>query len=60
MSTTEKLWSTDNIFLNTEIEYVIERMHISMSNKDYEERNYWQGRLDSLASIERARKQGMM
>jgi hypothetical protein len=56
----EKLWSTDSIFLNTEIEYVIERMHISMSNKDYEERNYWQGRLDSLANIERARKQGAM
>jgi hypothetical protein len=56
----EKLWSTDSIFLNTEIEYVIERMHISMSNKDHEERNYWQGRLDSLANIERARKQGAM
>jgi hypothetical protein len=56
----EKLWSTDSIFLNTEIEYVIERMHISMSNKDYEARQYWQGRLDSLANIERARKQGAM
>lgn len=52
--------STDNMFLNTEIEYVIERLHLSMSNKDYDERNYWQGRLDSLASIERARKQGAM
>ena len=60
MSTTDKLWSTDNIFLNTEIEYVIERMHLSMQNKDYDERNYWQGRLDSLANIERARKQGAM
>lgn len=60
MSTTEKLWSTDNIFLNTEIEYVIERMHLSMQYKDNGERQYWQGRLDSLASIERARKQGAM
>ena len=60
MSTTEKLWSTDNIFLNTEIEYVIERIHLSMQYKDNEDRQYWQGRLDSLASIERARKQGVM
>lgn len=60
MSTTEKLWSTDNVFLNTEIEYVFERIHLSMSNGDDADRNYWQGRLDSLASIERARKQGAM
>ncbi len=60
MSETEQLWSTDNIFLNVEIEYVIDKLHLSMSNKDYEERNYWQGRLDSLANIERARKQGAM
>ena len=58
MSTTEKLWSTDNIFLNTEIEYVMDRLHLTIGNDT--ERNYWQGRLDSLASIERARKQGAM
>jgi len=60
MSTEEKLWSTDNIFLNTEIEYVIEKLYLSMKHKDYSEREYWQGRLDSLANIERARKQGAM
>ena len=60
MSETEQLWSTDNIFLNTEIEYVIEKLNLSMQRKDYDERNYWQGRLDSLANIERARKQGAM
>jgi hypothetical protein len=59
MSTTEKLWSTSSQFLNTEIEYVFERLS-EVGFNDKEERNYWQGRLDSLANIERARKQGMM
>jgi hypothetical protein len=59
MSTTEQLWHTDNQFMNTEIEYVFERLN-RVSLSDTAERNYWQGRLDSLASIERARKQGAM
>jgi hypothetical protein len=59
METTEKLWHTDSQFLNTEIEYVFERLN-QISLSDTAERNYWQGRLDSLASIERARKQGIM
>jgi len=59
MSTTEKLWSTDNIFLNVEIEYVIDKLN-EVGFSDMAERNYWQGRLDSLANIERARKQGVM
>ena len=59
MSTTEKLWSTDNGFLNTEIEYVFYRLN-QVGFSDMAERNYWQGRLDSLANIERARKQGAM
>ena len=59
MNTTEKLWHTDSQFLNTEIEYVFERLN-EVGFSDKAERNYWQGRLDSLASIERARKQGVM
>jgi hypothetical protein len=58
MNTTDKLWSTDNLFLNVEIEYVMDRLHLNIGNDM--ERNYWQGRLDSLANIERARKQGAM
>ena len=58
MSTTEKLWSTDNTFMNTEIEYALEMVHLNISNES--ERTYWQGRLDALANVERARKQGMM
>jgi len=60
METTEKLWHTDSQWLNTEIEYVFERLHLSVSHNNETQRNYWQGRLDSLASIERARKQGIM
>jgi hypothetical protein len=59
MNTKEKLWHTDNQFMNTEIEYVFERLN-EISLSDTAERNYWQGRLDSLASIERARKNGVM
>jgi hypothetical protein len=59
MSETEQLWSTDNIFLNTEIEYVFYKLN-EVGFSDMAERNYWQGRLDSLANIERARKQGAM
>jgi hypothetical protein len=59
MNTKEKLWHTDSQWLNTEIEYVFERLN-QISLSDTAERNYWQGRLDSLASVERARKQGAM
>jgi hypothetical protein len=59
MNTTEKLWSTDNQFLNTEIDYAFYKLNENgFSNES--ERAYWQGRLDSLANIERARKQGVM
>jgi hypothetical protein len=59
METKEKLWHTDNQWLNVEIEYVFERL-LEISLSDTAERNYWQGRLDSLASIERARKGGLI
>ena len=59
MEIKQKLWHTDNQFMNTEIEYVFERLN-EISLSDTAERNYWQGRLDSLASIERARKNGVM
>jgi hypothetical protein len=59
MNTTEKLWHTDSQFLNTEIEYVFERLN-EVGFSDKAERNYWQGRLDSLAQVERARKNGVM
>jgi hypothetical protein len=59
MEIKQNLWHTDNQFMNTEIEYVFERLN-EISLSDTAERNYWQGRLDSLASIERARKQGVM
>jgi hypothetical protein len=59
MEIKQNLWHTDNQFMNTEIEYVFERLN-EISLSDTAERNYWQGRLDSLASIERARKNGVM
>lgn len=59
MEIKQNLWHTDNQFMNTEIEYVFERLN-EISLSDTTERNYWQGRLDSLASIERARKNGVM
>jgi hypothetical protein len=58
MSTTEKLWHTDNQFMNVEIEYALEMVHLNIS--DEPNRAYWQGRLDALAQVERARKQGAM
>jgi hypothetical protein len=58
MSTTEKLWHTDNSFMNVEIEYALEMVHLNIGNES--ERVYWQGRLDALANVERARKKGMM
>ena len=58
MSTTEKLWSTNNSFMNVEIEYAFEMLNLNINNES--ERVYWQGRLDALANVERARKQGMM
>ena len=36
---------------NTEIEYIFERLHESIT--DEKERNYWQGRLDSMAWVTR-------
>jgi hypothetical protein len=57
--TTEKLWHTNNQFLNVEIEFVFERLLETPMN-DTAERNYWQGRLDTLATIERARKAGLI
>jgi len=36
---------------NTEVEYIFERLHESINDK--EERNYWQGRLDSMAWVMR-------
>ena len=44
--------------MNVEIEYALEMVHLNISNES--ERVYWQGRLDALANVERARKQGMM
>jgi hypothetical protein len=35
----------------TEIEYIFERLHESIA--DEKERNYWQGRLDSMAWVTR-------
>jgi hypothetical protein len=58
MSTIEKLWSTNNSFMNVEIEYALEMVHLNIGNES--ERTYWQGRLDALANVERARKKGMM
>ena len=59
MNTTEKLWHTNSQFLNTEIEYVFERLN-EVGFSDNAERNYWQGRLESLANITRALEQGAM
>jgi hypothetical protein len=59
VETNQKLWHTDSQFMNTEIEYVFERLN-EISLSDTAERNYWQGRLDSLAQVERARKNGVM
>jgi hypothetical protein len=58
MSTTEKLWSTNNSFMNVEIEYALEMVHLNIT--DEPNRVYWQGRLDALAQVERARKRGVM
>jgi hypothetical protein len=44
--------------MNVEIEYALEMVHLNIS--DEPNRAYWQGRLDALAQIERARKQGVM
>lgn len=59
MQTKEKLWQTDNKWLNVEIEFVFEKLN-AIGFSDEQERNYWQGRLDSLSSIERARKAGLI
>jgi hypothetical protein len=58
MNTIEKLWSTNNSFMNVEIEYALEMVHLNIS--DEPNRVYWQGRLDALAQVERARKRGVM
>ncbi len=59
MNTKEKLWHTDSQFLNTEIEYVFERLN-EIGFSDKAERNYWQGRLDSLDNITRALGKGVL
>lgn len=51
--------TTESQFLNTEIEYVLEKMKDVAHGSDAD-RSYWRGRLDSLENITRALGKGVM
>lgn len=50
---------TENQFLNTEIEYVLEKIKEVAHGNDAD-RSYWRGRLDALDNIRRALGKGLI
>jgi hypothetical protein len=51
--------TTESQFLNTEIEYVLEKIK-EVAHGSEADRSYWQGRLDSLDNITRALGKGVL
>jgi hypothetical protein len=51
--------ATENQFLNTEIEYVLEKIK-EVAHGSEADRSYWRGRLDSLDNITRALGKGVL